>query len=102
MWVLPFCQDRMAAAPHLEVLNPFYPGNKAKSRISWKKIHEEAVEKNGKKSLKKDKKNCEKRLKTVKKDEKRRKNSESGKKRWENGETAKNCENGENYSGGRL
>ena len=31
--------------------------------------------------MKKDKKNCEKRLKTVKKDEKRRKNSESGKKR---------------------
>ena len=24
LWVLPFCQDRMAAAPHLEVLNPFY------------------------------------------------------------------------------
>ena len=40
LWVLPFCQDRMAAAPHLEVLNPFYPGNKAESRISWEKIHE--------------------------------------------------------------
>ena len=45
LWVLPFCQDRMAVAPHLEVLNPFYRGNKAESRISWKKIHEKAVEK---------------------------------------------------------
>ena len=58
LWVLPFCQDRMAAAPHLEVLNPFYPGNKAKSRISWKKIHEKAVEKTVKVD-EKDKKNCE-------------------------------------------
>ena len=56
LWVPPFCQDRMAAAPHLEVLNPFYPGNKAESRISWKKIHEKSGGKNGKKTMKKDKK----------------------------------------------
>ena len=56
LWVLPFCHDRMAAAPHLEVLNPFYSGNKVESRISWKKILEKAVEKNSKKTMKKDKK----------------------------------------------
>ena len=56
--------------------------------------------------MKKDKKNCEKRLKTVKKDEKRRKNSKSGKKRQKTVKTAKiilgAASNGENYSGGRL
>ena len=49
--------------------------------------------------MKKDKKNCEKRLKTVKKDEKRRKNSESGKKRQKRQKTLekrpKTVKNGE-------
>ena len=40
--------------------------------------------------MKKDKKNCEKRLKTVKKDEKRRKNSESGEKRQKTLEKRRN------------
>ena len=80
MWVLPFCQDRMAAAPHLEVLNPFYPGKRRNPEYPGKKSMK-SDGKNGKKTMKKDKKNCEKRLKTVKKDEKRRKNSESGEKR---------------------
>jgi len=52
LWVLPFCQDRMAAAPHLEVLNPFYPGKRRNPEYPGKK----AMEKNGKKTMKKDKK----------------------------------------------
>ena len=79
LWVLPFCQDRMAAAPHLEVLNPFYPGKRRNPEYPGKKSMK-SDGKNGKKTMKKDKKTVKKRLKTVKKDEKRRKNSESGKK----------------------
>ena len=37
LWVLHFCQDRMAAAPHLEVLNPFYPGKRRNPEYPEKK-----------------------------------------------------------------
>lgn len=55
LWVLPFCQDRMAAAPHLEVLNPFYPGKRRNPEYPGKKSMK-SDGKNGKKTMKKDKK----------------------------------------------
>ena len=55
LWVLPFCQDRMAAAPHLEVLNPFYPGKRRNPEYTGKKSMK-SDGKNGKKTMKKDKK----------------------------------------------
>ena len=53
LWVLPFCQDRMAAAPHLEVLNPFYPGKRRNQEYPGKKS-KKSDGKNGKKTMKKD------------------------------------------------
>ena len=69
------------------------------------KIHEKVVEKNGKKTVKKD----EKLWKTVKNSEKGWKTAEKQRKRQKTTKTAKNAgkrpktvKNGENYSGGRL